>query len=132
MIYLDTNFFIFALLDQTKKGDKAREIQREIIAGKNFAITSPLAMDEVIWVLLKNGKQHLIRKTVEDIYSVPNLNVREVSALIPLSALEFMEKYKLKPRDAFHVAIMENFGITEIVSDDSDFDKVKEIKRVKL
>ena len=132
MAYLDANFFIFALLDQTKKGEKAREIQKEIIEGKNFAITSPLAMDEVIWVLLKNNKQHLIRKTIEDIYSTPNLNVREVSPLIPLTALEFMEKYKLKPRDAFHAAIMENFRIREIVSDDSDFDKVKEIKRIKL
>ena len=132
MIYLDTNFFIFALLDQTKKGDKAREIQKEIIEGKYFAITSPLAMDEVIWVLLKNSKQHLIRKTIEDMYAMPNLNVREVSSLIPLTALEFMEKCKLKPRDAFHVAIMENFGIKEIVSDDSDFDKVGRIKRIKL
>ena len=58
--------------------------------------------------------------------------MREVSSLTPLTALEFMEKYKLKPRDAFHVAIMENFGIKEIVSDDSDFDKVREIKRIKL
>ena len=132
MIYLDTNFFIFALLDRTKKGDKAREIQKGILEGKNFAFTSPLAMDEVMWVLLRNNKQHLIRKTIEDIYAMPNLNVREVPSLTPLIALEFMEKYKLKPRDAFHVAIMEHFRLKEIVSDDSDFDRVKEIKRIKI
>ncbi|MEK6973865.1 MAG: type II toxin-antitoxin system VapC family toxin [Nanoarchaeota archaeon] len=46
--------------------------------------------------------------------------------------MDFIEKYGLKPRDAFHLAIMENFNIKEIVSDDSDFDKIKGIKRIKL
>ncbi|MBI5254150.1 MAG: type II toxin-antitoxin system VapC family toxin [Euryarchaeota archaeon] len=43
-----------------------------------------------------------------------------------------IEKYNLRPRDAFHVAIMKSFGVTEIVSDDSDFEKVEWIKRIKI
>jgi len=132
MVYLDANFFAIALLDQTTKGHKAREIQKEIIEGRLVAFTSSLSLDEVMWVLVKNKKEHLIRQVIEDIYATPNLEVREVSSLIPLEALEFMEKYKLKPRDAFHAAIMKQFQIKEIVSDDSDFDRIKVIKRIKL
>lgn len=132
MIYLDANFFIFALLDNTKKGEKSRAIQKEIIDGKYLAFTSPLAIDEVMWVLIKNNKNHLLRNAVEDIYSTPNLEVREISSLAPLHALGFIETYNLKPRDALHVSIMKQMQLTTIVSDDNDFDKVKGIKRIKL
>ena len=132
MIYLDANFFIFALLDNTKKGEKARVMQKEIIGGKYIAFTSALALDEIMWVLIKNNKKNILRKAIEDIYAMPNLEVREVSSLVPVHALEFMEKYNLKPRDAFHAAIMKQFQLKEIASDDSDFDKVKELKRIRL
>ena len=132
MTYLDSNFFVFALSDQTNKGQKAREIQKDIVESGLVAFTSSLALDEVMWVLIKNKKEHLIRKAIEDIYAMPNLEVREVSSLIPLHALDIMEKYNLKPRDAFHVAILKELQLNSIVSDDSDFDKVKGLKRIIL
>ena len=132
MLYLDANFFIFALIDNTKKGEKAREIQKNIISGRFEAITSALALDEVMWVLIKNNKRHLIRKAIEDIYNMPNVGVREVPSLIPLEALDFIERFRLKPRDAFHAAIMKQFQLSVIASDDADFDKVSGIKRIKL
>lgn len=130
-MYLDANFFVFAVLDNTKKGQKARSIQEEIMNGK-WAITSVLALDEVMWVFIKNKKEHLLRKVIEDIYAMPNLEVREVSSSIPMRALEIMEQFGLKPRDAFHLSIMESFQIDTIVSDDVDFDKVKKIRRIKI
>ncbi|MBI4140328.1 type II toxin-antitoxin system VapC family toxin [Candidatus Woesearchaeota archaeon] len=132
MIYLDANFFVFALLDQTKKGEKAREIQKNIIEGQMRAFTSVLALDEVMLVLLKNQKKHLLRKAIEDIYATPNLAVREVPSLTALRALHFIETTGLKPRDALHLAVMEHLQLTTILSDDADFDKVKHIKRQKL
>ena len=132
MFYLDANFFIFAILDTTEKGEKARRILREIVSGKRQAMTSVLALDEVLWVLQRNKKKDIQRKVIEDIYAIPHLEVKAVSALIPLRALEYIEKYNLKPRDAFHSACMEEFQINIIVSDDADFDKMKNITRFKL
>ncbi|MEK6921303.1 MAG: type II toxin-antitoxin system VapC family toxin [Nanoarchaeota archaeon] len=132
MLYMDANFFIFAVLDTTEKGEKARKILREIVAGKRQAITSVLTLDEILWVLRRNKKEEIRRKVIEDIYAIPNLEVKAVSALIPLRALEYIEKYNLKPRDAFHCACMEEFQINIIVSDDADFDKVKNITRLKI
>jgi predicted nucleic acid-binding protein len=48
----------------------------------------------------------VLREVIEDIYATLNLTVKEVGSDIPLKALEFMEDYGLKPRDAFHLAVM--------------------------
>lgn len=130
-MYLDANFFIFAKLSTDTKGSRARNILNQIVSGKR-AITSSLALDEVMWIFIKNKQINMLRPIIEEIYTIKNLEVKEVSATTPLIALEFIEKYNLKPRDAFHLAIMESFNVKEIVSDDSDFDKVKNIKRIKL
>lgn len=132
MMYLDANFFVFALLDTGPKGRKASEIQERLTRGEAAAITSVLALDELMWVLLKNKKKELLRTAIEGVYATPNLTVREVNADVPLVALELMETYGLTPRDAFHVALMKLLGIKAIVSDDRDFDKIKWVQRIKL
>lgn len=132
MIYLDANFFVFAALDTTGKGIRASKIQQDIIEGKLAAITSSLALDEVMWSFVKNKKHGILRETIEDIYAMKNLTVKEVGAEIPLRAVDYIERYSLKPRDAFHMALMQHFGTSKIVSDDSDFDKIPGIVRIKL
>ncbi len=131
MLYLDANFFIFCNFDQTEKGENARKIMQKIIDGK-AAATSTLALDEVMWVILKNKRVSEMRGVIESIYAIQNLEVEEVGPQIPLIALDFIETEKLKPRDAFHAAVMKVIGAGEIVSDDPDFDRVKWIKRVRL
>ena len=129
MIYLDANFFIFAAIDNTEKGENARKFFQKIIEGKK-ALTSVLAIDEIMWVLIKNKKKHLVNSVVEGIYKIPNLKVSGVLRDIPLRAMSYLDK--LAPRDAFHVAVMESLDINEIITDDSDFEKIKWIKRIKI
>ena len=95
-------------------------------------MTCALTLDEIMWVMIKNKKEKALRETIEDIYAVPNLSIKEVPSSTPLDALTLMEQFDLKPRDAFHVAVMKSNGITEVVSDDPDFDRVKGIKRIRL
>ncbi len=46
-------------------------------------------------------------------------------------ALELLLHYAhLSPRDALHVATMEDRGLHRILSTDSDFDNVKEVQRI--
>ncbi|KPV61527.1 MAG: tRNA(fMet)-specific endonuclease VapC [Candidatus Bathyarchaeota archaeon BA1] len=132
MLYLDANFFIFALLDRTDRGVEARRLQQTIVEGKERAITSSLALDEVMWVLIKGKKRHLLRAAIEGIYSTPNLDVVEVSSTAPLLALGFIEKYDLKLRDAFHIAVIRENEMETIISDDEDFDRIEWIKRIKF
>jgi len=55
-----------------------------------------------------------------------------ITSTIPLVALEIIERYKPKPRNAFHIATMKEYKLKEIVTDDSDFDRIEWIKRIKL
>ncbi len=130
-MYLDANFIVFAYLLADKQATHARNILREIVGGKR-AITSSLALDEVMWVILKKKLGHEMRHIIEEVYKTKNVEVKEVPSATPLRALDIMEKHNLKPRDAFHVAIMEHFGAKEIVSDDADFDRVPGIQRIKI
>jgi len=41
-----------------------------------------------------------------------------------------MEKYDLKPRDAIHLSAAIEHGVFTIISEDKDFDKIKEIERL--
>jgi uncharacterized protein len=45
---------------------------------------------------------------------------------------KYLTKYKIKPSDAIHLATMEKQGVTNIASEDSELDQIKEIKRVWL
>jgi len=132
MLYLDANFFIFALLDITEKGSRAREIHRSISMGRERAATSPLAIDELMWVLVRAGKEHLLRTAVEGVYATPILDVLAIPSTTPLTALNLIEKYDLKPRDAFHAATMKENKFVRIVTDDKDFDRVEWIKRTPI
>jgi|SRR3989344_7719394 len=130
-MYLDANFFILANFSEDKRGKNARYLLESIKSGKP-AITSSLALDEVMWAMTKNNLKNEIRDVIEEIYAIENLEIKEVSSIIPLRALDFIEIENLKPRDAFHAAIMQQFGISEIATDDTDFDKLDNIKRIKL
>ena len=85
-----------------------------------------------MWVLIRNNRGQLLRETIEDIYAIQNLSILNVAGSTALDALDYIETENLKPRDAFHVAIMKSNKINEIASDDQDFDRVKGIKRIKL
>lgn len=131
-VYLDANFFIFFNFDQSARGQAARKIHERILAGSLVAVTSALALDEVMWVIIKNKRSETLREVIEDIFAMRNLNVKDVIASTAFDALDYIERYDLKPRDAFHAAMMKSAGVSEIISDDHDFDRVKEIKRIKL
>lgn len=131
MMYLDANFFLFAVLDPTRKGVKARKLFDQIRMGKS-AVTSPLALDEVMWILMRKGKSHLLPSVIPAVYATPNLEVRDVPATAPLTALRLLEQFPLESRDAMHLAIMEHLHISTIVSDDRVFDRVSHIQRISL
>ena len=42
------------------------------------------------------------------------------------------EKYNLKPRDSIHLSSAIRRGIKKIITDDRDFDNLKEIERIGL
>jgi predicted nucleic acid-binding protein len=59
----------------------------------------------------------------------PNLRFVSASEEIIRSAQRLLSEYQLAPRDAVHVASALSRPVDALVSDDSDLDVVREVKR---
>ncbi len=132
MIYVDANVFISSFLSENKNAELCKSILTRIANNDIAAFTSVLTWDEITWV----AKRRLgIQDSVEEgkkFLEFPYLKMLDANEIVIKMAQDFMERYNLKPRDSIHAATMVSNGITEIVSDDPDFDAIKEIKRVPI
>ncbi len=109
-----------------------RKILDSIEKNEIIAYTSVLTWDEVAYVVNRvMGRADYINAGKKFI-RYPNLRFIPASIDIIVRAQEIIQNYNLKPGDAIHVANALSKNIHNIVSDDSDFDKIDLIKRVKL
>ncbi len=129
MIYLDTNIFVIAVLE----GGKAKEILNKLADKKTQAFTSIITWDEFVWSIKKATLDYeFAKKEGKRFLFLPNIKFVDVSFDIVKKAKELIENYNLNPRDAIHIATAIVKGVREIISDDPDLDKAKEIKRVSI
>ncbi|MBI4214908.1 type II toxin-antitoxin system VapC family toxin [archaeon] len=127
--YIDSNVFITAVAPDEKENDAAARVLSNISSGKFLAATSYLTIDEVTYRLISKLTFEEATKFGRSLLNMPNLRFIEVNEAVTLKALDLMEQYKLDPRDSIHAASMLIRGITQIISNDTDFDRVKEITR---
>ncbi len=135
MIYLDSNVFIFALLyddEVIHEAKISRVILNHIIGQKILAFTSTLTWDEVVYVVMKKAGQTASVLTGEKLLMFPNLKMIPADQEILKIAQDLIGRYSIRPRDAIHLASAMKAGCETILSEDSDFDKINEVKRVSL
>ncbi|NQE52191.1 tRNA(fMet)-specific endonuclease VapC [ANME-1 cluster archaeon GoMg3.2] len=62
--------------------------------------------------------------------NIMNMNLEIVNLLVPMFVvvLESMKRYRLMSNDAIHVATMKKRGITDIATNDPDFERVNWLK----
>ncbi|MEM3154315.1 MAG: type II toxin-antitoxin system VapC family toxin [Candidatus Woesearchaeota archaeon] len=129
MIYIDSNVFATAALDQGALGQKARRIIDAIETGKLLACTSALTVGEVMWAVKKIGGKEQAIATARTILALRNLDVCDASHSVISEAVDIFSHSELHPRDAIHYATMRSRGIKTMISNDANFDKIKEITR---
>ena len=129
--YIDSNVFLYPVLyNDLKESKKAREILSQI-EGKNIqAYTSTLTWDEVSYVTERVlGKTDAI-EVGKKFINFPFLRFVAVDDEIIRRSQVIRERYHLKPRDSIHLSCALERNISEIITDDTDFDGIKEIIRV--
>jgi uncharacterized protein len=131
-IYLDANIFLNAILYDDEKSATAKRFLSDVVLGKIEGFTSCLTWDEVVFTVRKLIDKEASLVESKRFLNMPNIKLIIVDEILLKKAQDMMEKYNLKPRDAIHIASAIISGCDEIVSDDSDFDKVKELKRMKI
>lgn len=135
MAYIDSNVFIYPVL-YSKEVDprvkRAGEILKSIAKGELLAFTSTLTWDEVVWAVKKTmGKNEALNQG-QKLLGFINLQFIGVDENILSQAQGLMSNYNLKPRDSIHVASAIERKLNTIISDDQDFDEVREVKRIPL
>lgn len=135
MAYLDANVFAFAAaLNEVSAAETvhSQRILTKVTNNKLSASTSALTWDEVVWACKKELPFSEALGKGNAVMIFPNLKICDVTLNVIKMAAELSEKYSLKPRDAIHAATAILHGEEEIITDDADFDKVSELKRVSL
>lgn len=135
MIYLDANIFIYPVIYEEsveKKVLNAKNILIKVAEGTLEGATASLTWDELTWVIRKTLGTKIAIEEGRKFLKFPNLRILNIDERTIKEAQRIAERYGLKPRDAIHVGCAIRNNIKEIISDDPDFDRVKEIKRIKL
>ena len=130
MIYLDTNIFIYPHTGDDNKAQTCSKIIEKSITGEIEAGSSVLTWDEFHYSLIKKLDKEKATALSKDFISIPNLAIFETNLKTISKAQALIEIYNLKPRDAIHAATAILNGCDIIISDDPDFDRVKELKRI--
>ncbi|MGB9718537.1 MAG: type II toxin-antitoxin system VapC family toxin [Thermoproteota archaeon] len=129
-VFLDSCFLIY-LNTMTSENRKLLEELFKKLLGEQLFINM-LVVDEVLYVSRKYGVAYDV--TLDFLRSI----ILPYTEVLPIEEEDFkpIEKhlvsYDLKPSDAIHLATMEKAGVSSIVSEDEEFDKVKEVKRIWL
>jgi predicted nucleic acid-binding protein len=111
-------------------GERASGILRRLERGEKAA-TSTLVMAQVFGYLKWKGKTEVIPKFLAFIRSLPNLLKLETTFHDMVQAAALCRTIGWSSwDDAVIAAQMGRLGITEIYSNDSDFDKIPNIRRI--
>ena len=125
--FIDANFFIYMNTPIKNIDSFIDYYEKELTSNRTF--TNLIVLDELIYISKKK-------------YGIPNNVTLEFidsmilpfTSILPLDESDYLImketlKYCPKPSDALIVASMKRASITDLLSEDSDFDKVPAISR---
>mgnify|MGYP001120133921 CR=1 FL=1 len=150
-VYLDANFLVAYLISSHADARKAQKLFAKLLVSGNTLVFSALTVDETMLAVkrtlfsqeksdnLKKGKNY--KDYIKDIRNVVkiitnNSSFRITQFRFPVNgcnqAVENIDKYIMRPRDAFHLSYMQDQSIKYIASNDKDFNNVKKIIKLKF
>ena len=142
--YLDANVLICFKNEDSQLFEKAIDLLQYLVDTGYMLYISPLVIDEFLYPMkfvLERKKEKdtisLLKKSLEDILKLPRLKIvnppEDLSS--QLKVISLMKKFKLQPRDAYHLIIMLSHKIEYFATFDKDFEIVFEkgiVKRPKF
>ena len=129
MIYLDSNLFIYAALSEGRKGRWSRDLVRRVAEGRDEAVTSALTVDEVVYQVRKSRGLEPSVEAGEALLQMAHLTVAPADTETLWKSLDLGRRLGLYPRDAIHAATALIRGISDVISEDADFDEVEGLQR---
>lgn len=144
-VYLDANVLIAHQAKGHKYYSQAKKLIEKLWKGKTLFYISSLTVDEFLYGIsvglrVKAGDLPYSQFTpqlgsvLKNILSWENVHLVSFENTVENlhGVLKNITEYNLRPRDAFHLRIMEQVKITNLATFDHDFDAVQEAGRVKI
>ncbi len=135
-IYFDANFLIYWFISKKPELKKrARVLLAEFLSNKDNLYSSTLAFDEAWWGIRNEyNQQNNVNLSCYDDLVFDELK-KFTDAFLPklklaqftnanngiMAAMNHIKNFKLRPRDAFHLAIVEDNNIEVLVTGDKHF-----------
>lgn len=137
--YLDANVLIHLKNKDSSEHDRALSLLITLIKEQFALYITPLIIDEFIHTMffLKRIKKLTgtidLRNDLQELLDLPRLSIINppVDKSSQLLVLDFMQKYKVRPRDAYHLLTMLSNSIDIFATFDKDFNKVFAAKILK-
>jgi len=132
MIFLDTNIFLrYFLKENELVFGKLEKLFSEIILGNIIGVANAMIIAEVVWVLSRSYKwsKEKICDNIEFILITPNIRFKDKAILV--NAVNVYRGENIGFIDAYNYSYMQYYGVNKIYSFDRDFDRLKDIKRLK-
>ena len=150
-IFIDANIFLYGAMDYTRYRAACRAFLQNIESGTYFAATSALVLNEIVHklILAETAKTYRLRseseakKLIEDkpetissltrvwkTYAVIRaypLVIYSIDMATMDMAANLSSRYGLFISDASHLAVMKMNGISNIVTNDNDFQLAEDI-----
>lgn len=129
--YLDANLLINFKNVDSLQHQQATELIINLTAQSEMLYISPLVIDEFLnpmKYILRNHRDMYARlsQSLNEILVLPKITLVNppTESQLHMKVVELMEKYNLKPRDAYHLLIMQSNQIDAFATFDTDFDTV--------
>ncbi|HLC84304.1 MAG TPA: PIN domain-containing protein [Candidatus Nanoarchaeia archaeon] len=123
--YLDASCYIYLFLEHPQ------HIPQVLLNLHRLnIITSTLTYDEVVWIVRKKAGKSASYDAADIVLALDQVAMSPITKEIIARSRELMEELDIHPRDSIHLAAAQHQSCSLIVSEDSDFDKVKGIKRI--
>lgn len=151
-IFIDTNIFLYEIFNHWKYGKSCRTFLESVNSGKYRGIISVLICNEIFHRVmlaevvekyeiepksalsyLKNNMEIVkgLNKAwdaIANIKQIENLRIVDIDGDMFEIALSHSKNYGLLSNDAIHLATMKKHGITNVATNDSDFQRVDWLK----
>ena len=128
--FLDTNVFLYAAGGSHPERDACARVLRKVADGSLDATVNTEVVQEILYVLVRRGRRKeavALARHVTDLF--PDL--LPVTREDMLSACGLVLRYpRLPARDAVHAATMLRHGLKHVISVDTEFDQVRELRRI--
>ena len=139
-VYLDANFLVdLSVRKQSALKRRALILLAQFLSHNVILVISPLVIQEM-WIGIRKEKdpqrqfsyangvifldiQKFTKEILENKIISKHIKIIQLNNIQEgiLKALNYLKEFQLEPRDAFHLSIMKDNGITTLVSRDEKF-----------